>query len=902
VGTTPISRATLTLTLLATAACLGGQLRAGEEAGPANGARSGQVVLGRGSQLRCFMTYRTMLLCSDGAQHREAENSKRHGEARTPFPPAGWQKPEFPDRGWVRTRVPTRSKRKYMNRDYGHISTSKNAKSYPLLALFCARGRFEVPDPAAVRGLKITVHYRGGAVLYVNGREAGRGHMPGGKLSSGTPAEKYPVEVFEAGGKPIVNERSAISKHGKSLELRVRRLEVAVDAKLLSRGTNVLAVAIHRAPFLERVYKKTYYRGRGNLWATCGLVALEVRADSGVKANVGRPDGVQVWTASTAERIFSQSHADALEGTGTLEIAGTRNGTFCGQVVVSSGAEIRGVKAVAGELKHEGGKGTIPASAVEVLYARHDMEHTSGAPTGQLDGLYAEPPASVPVRKIHRNRGPEGTPGAVQPVWVRVKVPSDAAPGSYRGSLAVTAGARRVDVPVRLRVLNWKLPDPRDFAGHMGAWQSPESVAMKYKVGPWSEKHWKLLDESWGLMGELGCNLAVVYAIEKTNRGNERAMVRWVKNPSTNGSGQAGGGKYTYDMSIVDRYLATARKHCRIDYVILWVHEQAYGGYWRYGSMEALEKKGKVKITGPLFTLLDAKTGKLETLEGPRYDKTPEKAKAFVAPMIAELIKTLKKHDIDLVKNCVLGLGGDSRPSKGAVRVFKELLPGTLWSSAGHYDRRGQNFHGVPVGYHSACYAAGLTMPTVKRRYGWQGIVCPQFPRHVGGGNALWPVSPLPQHRMAIERFLMSNRNGIGNFGVDFWAVTDRKREGNRGATLNARYAASDWGQRNMPATTEHILSPGPDGPVRTIRSEIIREGAQEAEARIFIEKAILSKKLPADLAGRAQAVLDERQWLIHAADVVLRDWKWLEGDLLRLELAEKLFSCAAEVQEALKG
>jgi hypothetical protein len=87
---------------------------------------------------------------------------------------------------------------------------------------------------------------------------------------------------------------------------------------------------------------------------------------------------------------------------------------------------------------------------------------------------------------------------------------------------------------------------------------------------------------------------------------------------------------------------------------------------------------------------------------------------------------------------------------------------------------------------------------------------------------------------------------------------------------------------------------------VRTIRSEMIREGVQEAEARIFIEKAILGKKLPAGLAKEAQAVLDERQRIMRAAEIVLRDWKWLEGDLFRAELAEKLYSTAARVAAAL--
>ena len=59
------------------------------------------------------------------------------------------------------------------------------------------------------------------------------------------------------------------------------------------------------------------------------------------------------------------------------------------------------------------------------------------------------------------------------------------------------------------------------------------------------------------------------------------------------------------------------------------------------------------------------------------------------------------------------------------------------------------------------------------------------------------------------------------------------------------------------------LLATGPAGPVSTSRFEMFREGLQECEARIFIEKALLDpakrKKLGEELAGRCQELLDER-------------------------------------------
>ena len=58
-------------------------------------------------------------------------------------------------------------------------------------------------------------------------------------------------------------------------------------------------------------------------------------------------------------------------------------------------------------------------------------------------------------------------------------------------------------------------------------------------------------------------------------------------------------------------------------------------------------------------------------------------------------------------------------------------------------------------------------------------------------------------------------------------------------------------------------LAPGPHEPVATARLEMIREGVQECEARIYIEKALIDPdrcaKLGEDLAARCQKMLDDR-------------------------------------------
>lgn len=109
---------------------------------------------------------------------------------------------------------------------------------------------------------------------------------------------------------------------------------------------------------------------------------------------------------------------------------------------------------------------------------------------------------------------------------------------------------------------------------------------------------------------------------------------------------------------------------------------------------------------------------------------------------------------------------------------------------------------------------------------------------------------------------MTAGRRGAGRIGGDFWEVLTRDQKpssGNYdgGGRLAHRFPEKGkWGQL---VVRQAVVSPGPDGAVPSVIYEALREGAQDCEARAFIERAILGGKLPTDLADRAQRVLDER-------------------------------------------
>jgi hypothetical protein len=96
-------------------------------------------------------------------------------------------------------------------------------------------------------------------------------------------------------------------------------------------------------------------------------------------------------------------------------------------------------------------------------------------------------------------------------------------------------------------------------------------------------------------------------------------------------------------------------------------------------------------------------------------------------------------------------------------------------------------------------------------------------------------------------------------------------------------------------------LAPGPDGAVSSVRFEMCREGIQELEARIFIEKNVLADaggraRVGEELARRCEKILDERDtpwplmsWGANGIAVWYPASGWQER-------SGKLFALAAEV------
>lgn len=802
-----------------------------------------------------------------------------------------WMKEEYDDSEWARLRGPF-----YAN------SANNNWK---LLQL---RGRFVVQDIKKAGKLTLEMTFLGGAVVYLNGREVGRAFMPEGPVDISTPSLPYPQEAyFNSKGEYIGRNTYKVSQETLDVQAkRRRRIErLVIPNSAMKEGVNVLAIALHRAPadYTYGLYARDDGRGAGRFWAKVGLVSLKLTAQPGaavipnrgpspdrvipgaVQPNTGplRGLGFHLRNHSIVQRIFLDDYPDPYDQLRPLKIVGVRNGPFAAELIVGHGQnEIEDLQVSVSDLT---GPKVIPAANVQVRYAVLDGEAT-GKRGRWFDSLEEVPPERVPIYREHG--------AALQPVWIQVIVPRDARPGDYAGTIVVSAsGEKPLELPLRLRVFDWCLPNPAEFAGFLDLIQSPESVAMAYAVPLWSEEHMQLLDRTFALMSQMGVKTVYVTAIPRTHFGNEHAMIRWVRDEQ---------GEVTPDFAVAAKYLDVAMKHLgRIPAVVLYAWEPPESQGHAGGTGQAFRTHDKPF----LLTVWDPNTGEYSTRSGPAWGTL--EVRELWKKLTDGFREVLRKRGIE--DSLVFGLIGDHRPTKLAMDDICNAVPEAEWAVHSHYYC--DKWQGYPMGLTVALWGVGYTPSDPSRglSFGWSNPhKLLYYPREMSLSGST-PV----EYRVKLENYVGALRGrggiqrgsgvrGLGRLGVDFWNVLKDAR-GRPEGTLAGRFPEAAWGQLNLNFGVPRLLGRGRNGPVPTIRSEAFREAVQELEARVYIEKAILDDDAPrilgSELMARCRETLDERIRVFREAAGEGEAWFISSG---WRERAERLFGLAAEVAARFGG
>jgi hypothetical protein len=232
-------------------------------------------------------------------------------------------------------------------------------------------------------------------------------------------------------------------------------------------------------------------------------------------------------------------------------------------------------------------------------------------------------------------------------------------------------------------------------------------------------------------------------------------------------------------------------------------------------------------------------------------------------------------------------VASDGRPSQATTDLFKKIAPYARWIINSH--NAGKEINGVEVGY-----IAYVRSNAKKEGMGWR---TPQMETRFQRDKHDRECSP-ERWRVLVEQALVCGYRGQGRIGADFWHVLLP------GATVESemdnRNGCSGWtGNLKLNCSSCALLAPGPDGAVSTARFEALREGLQDCEARIAIEKVLtdaeLRKRLNTDLLQRCAAELAKRAKIVDRREGPETGQPWGE-------LSRDLFDLATEVEKQAGG
>ncbi len=746
-----------------------------------------------------------------------AARLKKHShqaESYTQAPPPGWTAADFDDSAWGRYST-----------DITEAMGGYGSEQAPERALICMRTQFGVDDPAKLTDLTLEMEYRGGVVVYVNGREITRKHLPAGKLNHETQADAYPREAFvDPDGNRLRRTSRPAEEFRDRYEKRIRSLRVKIPADSLGKGTNTIALQIHWAPL------KPMRTNSRDAWATAGLCKATLVSPSG-RGAVAYADALKQITVSNATPLDTIAvkpgkfragflwwnitvtpagitRGNPFETLRPMRAVAPRGGTCSDQVVVSGPEGFAGLTARLSPMRHTKKQTVLPADGLSVRFAHQaDYEDFCNA-------LRPDPADGAPV----------------QPVWVLADIPRDQAPGWYVGTLTIGHQKRTWQVPVQILVSPWTVPDPKDNATLVSMYQSPETLADTYDVELYSDENFKLIEKSFRAMAKCGNDVVLVPVILGDYLHHQSGMVRWVK------KGQG----YQPDFSLLKRYLDLHIEvfgKPKVVTLLVWKHD--------FGCRTWFRGQNK-KTTGPcMVTLFDPETGKTQPMEAPHFGQPG--SEAFWTTMIEGVREIVKKRGID-DRFLLLGEVFDSRPLEQHVKFFKKIQPKMRWQGYAHWVREPKPVNGKFVAH------SGVE---IGFKIGPNGGGLPELSRN-------WPEKPQREYLIAqAERtsihykssplsyraVLYGDRDGggtIGRIGMDFWpTITDDR------GRLRSRYQAppkEGWLWRgHCPSLT----SPGPDGAVVTTRGQMFLEGLQETELAVQLAREAL--KASQEIQGRIE-------------------------------------------------
>ena len=502
---------------------------------------------------------------------------------------------------------------------------------------------------------------------------------------------------------------------------------------------------------------------------------------------------LSIWPVDPHVKVFRDTEppkrpADATppdeQPPAALRLRAARNEFEPAQLAIRATVPLEAVRVELSPLRHDDGKAVIDGHnlAYSFLGFIHLRKNTRDAGQRRLRPA----PCDVPDPLLEAT-SIDLKPDQTQPAWLTVRVPKDATPGLYRGTVAVVAGQSRVSLAIELAVDPFTLPDARHL--FVTNWFDAGHVAKAHKAQPWSERHWTLLERYARNMAEHRQNVVWV----------PWRLIAVTREPT---------GALAFDYTAFDRFVETFEKAGAADRL-----ELRHVGHFGKGGWSGKE------IVLSRVSAKDRKTGKAISLG-------PEEG---LAPLLAALERHLAERG--WLEKAMIHVADE--PSINNVQSWRQ--------ASAFVHKAAPRLKRIDA-IESTDFAGALEVwvPKLSHLDRWRAA----YEEHRGDGEFWFYICCHPHGNVYPNRFLdypltavrvlhwinfAADLAGYLHWGLTFWGDDPFGTPSDR-----------------LPPGDTHVLYPGTNGPLSSIRWEIQRESLEDYEYLHLLaaKTAALKKRL----------------------------------------------------------
>lgn len=365
------------------------------------------------------------------------------------------------------------------------------------------------------------------------------------------------------------------------------------------------------------------------------------------------------------------------------------------QLLIWTKKKLPAVNIRVSDLKSARGE-TISASRIKARFVRYTLadgfvEGCSQELSSRHDSLLAEDPIDI-VDQL------DVAANSVQPVWLSVEVPAEAATGIYTGTVTVNAG-KPVQLKMTVNVSKHVLPPPSEWKYDFDMWQYPAPVARIHNVPLWSDEHFNLMRQYFTYLASAGQKVITANIIEQPwgldhVHFDDPSLIKWTKKKD---------GQWEYDFSLFEKYVSfimscgiTQRINCytMITWDLGFIYYDEASGKNKTDTL----KPGSAEYTQFWEPMLVQFTRFLKSKGW--FEKTSIAMDERPVESMQAVIALLKKVD----PSWKIALAGDSYHPEIADDVYDYCLASYLSFDKDILERRKEQ--GKPTTFYTACVEA----------------------------------------------------------------------------------------------------------------------------------------------------------------------------------------------------